>query len=95
MRRGAIIQLVRATRAKATTGNRTGRGRLPQTRRHCLTVLRYPGSECALLTTAKPPKPALYTISELSGDPIKNLRRYLSSPIERVKEEEAHRTLRN
>ncbi len=92
MCRGAIIQLVRATRAKATASTGTGRSRLPQPRWYCGAVLRHPGGESALLTTAKS-KPALpQAIPELLRDLIKNLRRQLSPCLERAQQEEAHCT---
>src|ERR1700694_16252 len=89
MCRSAIIQLVRATLAKATG---TGRGGLPQARWYSGAVLRHPGGESALLAPAKSSNSVSQLIPELLRKAIKNLWRQLSTPIERIQQEEAHRT---
>src|SRR5260370_4055782 len=87
---GAIIQLVCAKWAKPSASTGTGRSRLPQPRWYSGAVLRHPGGESTLGTTAKP-KPALpQAIPELLRDLIKNLRRQLSPHTGRTQQEETH-----
>jgi hypothetical protein len=106
MRSGAIIQLVRATKAaSATSSTGTGRSRLPLARWHRLTVLRHPGGESGLLTPTKSSKTStrpckcailqglLQLTPKLSRELIKHLWCYLS-PSGRIQPEVAKELIR-